>query len=134
MEYKAVHNQNLHYASIYKRNKLVASSRNSVGSRSRGCGWSKNTIHAEIAAVKQLGDLTKLQGCVLVVVRVNKQGELRESAAIGQDSDVVLSIGEGGDESVRCLRVEKNRHGARKVNITVSFDGAHGVITEHVAK
>jgi dihydroorotase-like cyclic amidohydrolase len=78
-EYKQVHNQQLHYATIYKRNKLIASSRNSVGSRSRGSGWSNNTIHAEIAAVKRLGDLTKLQGCVLVVVRVNKQNELKNS-------------------------------------------------------
>lgn len=79
MEYKAVHNQNLHYANIYKRNKLIASSRNSVGTRSRGCGWSDKTIHAEVAVIKELGDIRKLDGCVLVVMRINKQGEVKNS-------------------------------------------------------
>jgi hypothetical protein len=79
MEYKSVHNQHLHYATIYKRNKAIAESRNSIGTRSRGSGWSNSTIHAEIAVVKELGDLRKLDGCVLVVMRVNKKGEIRNS-------------------------------------------------------
>lgn len=77
--YKPVHNTQLHYAKIMKRNKVLASSRNSIGSRSRGCGYSDRTIHAERAVVKRLGDLSQLDGCVLIVIRVNKQGELRGS-------------------------------------------------------
>lgn len=76
MEYKPVHNTHLHYAELYKRNKLVASSRNKIGSRSRGCGWSDNTLHAERAVVKRFGDVSQLHGCILVVVRINKQGEI----------------------------------------------------------
>jgi hypothetical protein len=79
MEYKPVHNTHLHYASIYKRNKLMTTARNTIGSRSRGCGWSDHSLHAERAVVKRFGDLSQLRGCILVVVRINKQGELLNS-------------------------------------------------------
>lgn len=79
LEYKEVHNTHLHYASVYKRNKLIATSRNAIGSRSRGAGWSDYSIHAERAVVKRIGDISQLHGCILVVVRVNKQGELMNS-------------------------------------------------------
>jgi len=76
MDYKSVHNTSLHYAELYRRNKLVASSRNRIGSRSRGCGWSDQTLHAERAVVKRFGDVSQLHGCILVVVRINKHGEI----------------------------------------------------------
>jgi hypothetical protein len=79
MDYKSVHNTSLHYAELYKRNKLMASSRNKIGSRSRGCGWSDSTLHAERAVVKRFGDVSQLHGCILVVVRINKKGELLNS-------------------------------------------------------
>lgn len=86
----------------------------------------------EVASISRgLKQMAKELGVpVIALSQTNKQGELRESAAIGQDSDVVISILESEDDSTRTVRVEKNRHGARKVNIAVSFDGAHGVITE----
>jgi len=73
------HSTSLHYAQIIKRNKVIAFARNSIGSRSRGCGWGDRTIHAERAVVKRLGDLSQLRGATLTVVRVNKQGELLSS-------------------------------------------------------
>lgn len=76
MEYKAFHNTHLHYAEITRRGKTIAQSRNSIGSRSRGCGWSDQSLHAERAVVKRLGNLSQLHGCVLVVIRVNKQSEI----------------------------------------------------------
>lgn len=79
MEYKPAHNLQQHYAELYKRNKLVASSRNRVGTRSRGCGWSDSTLHAERAVVKRFGDVSQLHGCILIVVRINKKGELLNS-------------------------------------------------------
>jgi hypothetical protein len=80
MEYSPVFNHiSLHYATITRRGKLLATSRNRIGTRSRGCGWSDSTIHAERAVVKLLGDVSQLHGCVLEVIRVNKQGELRNS-------------------------------------------------------
>ena len=79
MEYRPVHNTHLHYAQLYKRNKLLATSRNKIGSRSRGAGWSDYSLHAERAVVKQVGNLSQLHGCVLIVIRVNKDGEMRNS-------------------------------------------------------
>jgi len=80
MQYSGVFtNTHLHYATIEKHGKEIASSRNRVGSRSRGCGWSDQTIHAERAVVKSLGDVSQLRGCILTVVRINKHGEIRNS-------------------------------------------------------
>jgi hypothetical protein len=73
------HCTSLHYAQLIKRNKVIAMARNSIGSRSRGCGWGDQTIHAERAVVKRLGDLSQLRGCTMIVVRINKHGELLNS-------------------------------------------------------
>lgn len=73
------HRTSLHYAQILKRNKVIAFARNSVGSRSRGCGYSDMTIHAERAVVKKLGDTSKLAGCILIVWRVNSAGDILPS-------------------------------------------------------
>lgn len=78
-QHKECHNTHLHYAQLVKRNKVIAIARNSIGSRSRGCGWSDSTIHAERAVVKRLGDISQLRGCVMIVVRVNKQDKLMPS-------------------------------------------------------
>ena len=79
-DYKLFFNStHLHYASITKHNKEIASSRNRVGSRSKGCGYSNQTIHAERAVVKSLGDVSQLRGCILTVIRVNKRGQLMNS-------------------------------------------------------
>lgn len=59
-----------HIAAIVKRGKILAIAGNSVGSRARGCGWSHFTIHAERAVIKSLGDLRRLDGAVLYVIRV----------------------------------------------------------------
>jgi len=72
--YKPVHKTSFHYARILRRGKPIAEARNSIGSRSKGCGYSDQSIHAERAVVKRLGDLSQLNGCVLIVVRLNKQG------------------------------------------------------------
>lgn len=67
----------LHIAFIYARSGvMIAMSTNRIGSRSRGAGYSRNTIHAERAVIKMVGDNSLLRGATLVVVRVNKRGEL----------------------------------------------------------
>ena len=58
---------------------VLAQSANKVGSRSRGAGYAKSTIHAERAALKALGDMSKLKDATLVVIRIDKAGELRNS-------------------------------------------------------
>ena len=73
------HKTYFHQAIITKRNKILAIAHNSVGSRSRGCGYSDQTIHAERAVVKQLGNTSLLNGATLYVYRFNSQNELRDS-------------------------------------------------------
>lgn len=79
LDYKKYHNTSLHVAILTKRGKVLATSRNRVGSRSRGCGWSDATLHAERAVVKSLGDTSRLQGCTLTVYRVLPTGEYSNS-------------------------------------------------------
>jgi len=74
--YKDCHRTSYHVARLERRGKILAESRNRIGTRSRGSGWSEFTIHAERAVVKALGDLSQLRGCVLVVVRINKNNEV----------------------------------------------------------
>jgi hypothetical protein len=68
-----------HEAIIKKRNKVLAIAHNSLGSRSRGAGYSDQTIHAERAVVKNLGDYSQLRGAILLVYRFNSHNELRDS-------------------------------------------------------
>jgi Cytidine and deoxycytidylate deaminase zinc-binding region len=73
------HNTELHHATIIRRSKVLASAYNKVGSRSRGCGYSDRTIHAERAVIKRLGDLRQLKGATLIVVRYARDGEIKGS-------------------------------------------------------
>lgn len=79
MNYKCVHNTELHIARLFKRKKLIAMARNTIGTRSRGCGWSDQSLHAERAVVKRLGDTSQLNGCTLEVVRIGKHGNVKNS-------------------------------------------------------
>lgn len=74
--YKNYHRTSYHVARLERRGKVIAESRNRIGTRCRGSGWGEHTIHAELAVVKALGDLSQLRGCVLIVVRVNKSNEV----------------------------------------------------------
>jgi len=85
---------------------------NRVGTRCRGAGWSTSSIHAERAVVKELGDVTKLRGAVLYVIRIPlaKQDEfgpntIRDSRPCYQCYDFLCM----------CMR----RYGLRKVYYTV---------------
>lgn len=73
-------NTSVHIAFLYARGGvLIAMATNRVGSRSRGAGYSKYTIHAERAVLKMVGDNTLLRGATMVVVRVGKRGDLMNS-------------------------------------------------------
>lgn len=95
------HRTRLHHATIIHRNKVLASAYNRVGSRTRGCGYSEFTIHAEKNAIKSLGDLSKLRGATLIVVQYGKDGELMQSKPC-HDCTLFLE---------KCMR----EHGLRKV-------------------
>lgn len=70
------HTTHYHVAVIVKRGKVIAQANNKVGTRSRGCGFSDRTIHAERAVVKQLGDISKLRGASLCVWRISSMSVL----------------------------------------------------------
>jgi hypothetical protein len=66
------HNTFLHIAAIVKRGKVIAIATNRIGTRSKGCGYSQYTIHAERNVVKKLGDFSQLRGAVLCVWRLSR--------------------------------------------------------------
>jgi hypothetical protein len=96
-----VHRTSYHYAEIQRGKKILAQSRNRIGSRSRGCGWGDQSIHAERAVVKALGDLSQLRGSVLIVVRVGKYDNIMGSKPC-HDCEVFLK---------KCME----KYGLRKV-------------------
>jgi hypothetical protein len=74
-------NTSLHVAFLYgRRGALLGMATNRCGTRSSGAGYSANTIHAERAVLKLVGDISMLRDATLVVVRVSKRGELMNSA------------------------------------------------------
>jgi hypothetical protein len=66
------HTTQAHIAVVIQRGKVISIASNSVGSRSRGCGYQERTIHAERAVLKKVGDTSKLNGAILVVIRISK--------------------------------------------------------------
>jgi hypothetical protein len=79
MEFMNVHNTEFHVATIYRRRRPIARSRNTLGTRSRGSGWDDQSLHAERAVVKTLGDISQLRGCTLEVVRLGRNGNIKNS-------------------------------------------------------
>ena len=63
------HNTELHVAILRKRGKVLGIATNRVGSRSRGCGYSAATIHAERAVLKMVNS-RELHGAEMYVVRL----------------------------------------------------------------
>lgn len=62
-----------HVAIIIKRGKILGMATNFVGTRNRGCGYDNRSIHAERAVLKQLGDHTKLNGAIMIVIRISRE-------------------------------------------------------------
>lgn len=65
----------LHIAIIVQRGKIIAEARNEIASRSNGAAsrGSMNYIHAEKNVVRTLGDISKLRGSVMYVMRIGKK-------------------------------------------------------------
>ena len=64
--------RHVHIAMILKRGKMMEMATNTVGSRSRGAGYDHRSIHAERAVLKKVGDYTKLEGAILIVIRISR--------------------------------------------------------------
>lgn len=62
----------VHIAVLVKRGKILAQATNRNGSRSSGSGYSDRSIHAERNVVKQLGDITKLRGADMYIMRISR--------------------------------------------------------------
>jgi hypothetical protein len=76
MNMRLRHNASLHRAVLVKRGKIIAESTNNYGSRSRGSGYSSSSIHAEKNVVKELGDISKLKGADMYVMRFSRADPL----------------------------------------------------------
>ena len=66
------HYTSIHKAVIVKRGTILAEAHNNYGSRSRGSGYSRSSIHAEKNVVKKMGDISKLRGADLYVMRISR--------------------------------------------------------------
>lgn len=62
----------MHIAILLKRGKIIASATNFIGSRSSGCGFDDRSIHAERALIKKLGNNRKMDGAIMVVIRLTQ--------------------------------------------------------------
>jgi hypothetical protein len=62
----------VHIAALVKRGKVISRAMNKQGTRSSGCGYSNHGLHAEKNCVKQLGDISKLRGADMVVMRISR--------------------------------------------------------------
>ena len=70
------HNASLHRAVLVKRGIIIADATNNYGSRSRGSGYSRSSIHAEKNVVKVLGDIHKMQGADMYIMRFSRKDEV----------------------------------------------------------
>lgn len=59
-------------AYIVCRGKIIAGATNKFGDRSSGSGYSDRTIHAEKNVVKAVGNLARLRGCDMYIVRAGR--------------------------------------------------------------
>ena len=66
------HTASLHRAVLVKRGKIIADATNNYGNRSRGSGYSQSSIHAEKNVVKVLGDVHRLRGADMYVMRFSR--------------------------------------------------------------
>ena len=70
----------LHIAFLYdKKGDLICESKNKIGTRSKGAGYSEYTIHAERAVLKLVGNNIFLKDATMVVIRVGKSGDIKNS-------------------------------------------------------
>ena len=73
------HTSHQHLAIILLRKKVLATATNKIGTRSTGSGHNEYMVHAEIAVIKKLGDVSKLKGATLVVLRLGSGGQFLSS-------------------------------------------------------
>ena len=65
----------VHVAVLVKRGRILAHATNKNGSRSSGSGYTSHSIHAERNVIKQLGDISKLRGADMYVMRISRDAK-----------------------------------------------------------
>lgn len=70
------HYASIHKAVLVKRGQVIADATNNYGTRSRGSGYSRSSIHAEKNVVKALGDVHKLRGADMYIMRFSRTPEM----------------------------------------------------------
>ena len=76
--YTTKHTSYNHVAIIYQGRKIIAIGQNKLNKRHKNT----ETIHAEVDAIHSLGDISKLRGAVLVVVRISSSGLLNSKPCV----------------------------------------------------
>ena len=71
------HYASIHKAVLVKRGHILADATNNYGSRSRGSGYSRSSIHAEKNVVTALGDVHKLRGADMYIMRFSRDSEMK---------------------------------------------------------
>ena len=66
------HHTSIHQAVIVRRGQILATGINRLGNRSDGCGYYNSSIHAEVNALKNLGNLHKLRGASMYIMRFSR--------------------------------------------------------------
>lgn len=74
---KEKHYASLHRAVLVKRGQIIAEATNNYGSRSRGSGYSRSSIHAEKNVVKALGDVSLMKNADMYIMRFSRENEMR---------------------------------------------------------
>ena len=72
---RETYKMSVHTAYLVKRGKVVAEATNRYGTRKQGAGYSNWSIHAERNLVKEIGDVSKLRGADMYIVRMDAYGE-----------------------------------------------------------
>jgi replicative DNA helicase len=92
----------------------------------------ENRQVAVAAQSRKLKNLAKAMSAVVVAIsQLNDDGKLRESRAPSHDCSLLINILDvGSDDSVKKLKVGKQRRGVRGDQIEVRFDGARQTFRE----
>lgn len=101
------HATSIHIALIVYKGKILAEATNKIGTRSRGCGYSECSIHAERNVVKSLGDYTKLKDADMCVIRCGRGENSHNFANSKPCSDCECFLN-------KCIR----KYGLRKIYYT----------------
>jgi hypothetical protein len=104
------HTTKLHVAIIVKRGKILAEATNKIASRSNGAATrgSQNYIHAERNVLRTLGDISKLRGADMYIMRISN----------GPDNNIQFKYSQPCPECTVLLEKCMKEYGLKNVYFT----------------